>query len=83
MAEASRAEAGFEPIETYIQQSQNTAAQYISTQSLLYLCEVSERKQGERVGMKWWEQVVIYLEEARELAAAALAVEANEYGLGD
>ena len=35
------------------------------------------------MGMKWWEQVVIYLEEARELAAAALAVEANEYGLGD
>ena len=41
----------FEPMETYIRQRHNTVAQYISTQSLLDLCEATERKQGARVGM--------------------------------
>ena len=47
-------EAGFEPMDTYVRQSHNPVAQYISTQSIMELCDAGERKQGARVGMRWW-----------------------------
>ena len=56
-------------MEDYNRWRHNTVAQYIATQSLLYLCEGSERAPGAQVGMQWWEQVVINLEGAREAAA--------------
>ena len=45
-AEAAREEAGFETMETYIWQSQNTVAKYIATWLILDLCKAAERKQG-------------------------------------
>ena len=53
LAEATRAEAGFETMVTYICQRQNTFAQYIVARSILDLCEVAERNQGPRVGIRW------------------------------
>ena len=46
MTEVVRDKSGFEPLETYIWQRQNTVAQYIVKRSIFYLCEVAERKQG-------------------------------------
>ena len=56
LAEVARVEAVFETMETYIRKIQNTSTQYIATQSILGLCEATERKQGEWVGIRWWEQ---------------------------
>ena len=61
LAEAERAEAGFEPMDTYIWRMQNMVAQYIAMQSLMGLCEMAERKQGAQLGMWWWKKAVIYL----------------------
>ena len=47
-------------------------------QSLLDLCEVTERAQGARVGMKWWEKLGINMSRARDMAAAE---EADEDGM--
>ena len=58
-------------MEEYIRQRENKAPQYISTQSLLDLCEGSEMTLGVRVGMQWWENEVINLSGSREAAAAA------------
>ena len=66
-------------METYIWKRQNTVTQYIDTQSLMDLCEVTERMQGARVGMQWWEKASIDLAGARETAAE----EADEDGLED
>ena len=52
--ETAKEEAGFMTMEDYIMQSQNTVAQYIATQSLLDLCEGSERSPGAQVSMRWW-----------------------------
>ena len=71
-----RAEAGFETMETYIRRRQNTVAQCIATRSIMDLCEAEERKQGEWVGMRWWEQAGIDLAGTRETAEA---VEEAEY----
>ena len=48
---AAREAAGFLAMEEYVRRRQNTVAQYIATQSLLDLCEGSERDPGARVGM--------------------------------
>ena len=64
-------EVGVLVVEEYIRRCQNTVAQYIATRSLLDLCEGLERASGAQVGMRWWEQVEIYLTGAREAAAAA------------
>ena len=47
---------GFLTMEEYVRRHQNTVAQYITTRSLLDLCEGSERDPGARIGMRWWEQ---------------------------
>ena len=52
-AAAAREEGGVLTMEEYVRWRQNTVAQYIATQSLLDLCEGSERAPGARVGM-WW-----------------------------
>ena len=59
--EATIEEAGFDPVETYIRKSQNTVMQYIATLPILDLCKAAERKQGARLGMRWWEQAVLDL----------------------
>ena len=38
-------------METYIQQRQNTVAQYIAMQPIQDLCEAAKRKQGAQVGL--------------------------------
>ena len=58
-------------VEYYIRWHQNTVVNYISTRSLLDLCEGSERALGARVGMRWWEQAGLNLVGAREAAEAA------------
>ena len=55
-------------MEEYSRRRHNTFTQYIATRSLLDLCEGSERYPGVRVGMRWWEQVVIDLTGAQEAA---------------
>ena len=77
-AETAREEAGFLKMEDYIRRCQNTVGQYIATQSLLDLCEGSERALWEGVGMRWWKQVVINLEGAREAAEAAAERDGGE-----
>ena len=54
LAEAAREEAGFEPMETYIQKSRNKFVQYIAMRPILYLCEAVERKRWAQVGIWWW-----------------------------
>ena len=66
-------------IEAYIWRMQNTVVQYIATQSLMDLCEATERNKGAQVGMWWWEQAVIYLVGARD--TASIAGEADKDGM--
>ena len=80
-AEVSITDVVFEMMDTYTQKRQNTAAQSIAMQSLLDLCEATERKQGEQMGMPWLEQAGIDLAGARE--TAVMAAEAEEDGLED
>ena len=70
-----KAEAGFDLMEIYIRRMQNTVVKYIATRSILDLCEVSKRKQGAHVGMRWWKQVAIDLEGEMEMAAAEVEVD--------
>ena len=65
-AESAIEEAVFKPMETYIQQRKNTDAQYIATQPILGLCEVTDRKQEGQVGMRWQEQVGLDLAGSRD-----------------
>ena len=58
-------------MEDYIRGHQNKFAEYIDARSRLDLCEGLESVPGARVGMQWWEQVVINLEGEREVSAAA------------
>ena len=71
LAEAAIEEAGFEPMETYIWRRHNTSAQYIATRTILDLCKAAERKREDRVGKRWWEQVIIDLSGARDTAEEA------------
>ena len=43
----------------------NTVAQHIATRSIIDLSKAEERKQGERVEMRWWEQEVTDMNGAR------------------
>ena len=74
----AREEAGFLTMEEYIRRRQDTVTQYIATQSLLDLCEGSERAPGARVVMWWWEQVGIDLAGARESVAATAEGDGGE-----
>ena len=63
-------EAGVVRIRTSILRRQNTVAQFIATQPIMGLCEVTERRPGTRVPRRWWEQTGIDCKAAREKAAA-------------
>ena len=53
-AATAQEEAGLLTMEEYIRRRQNTVVQYITTRSLLDMCEGSERAPGAQVGMRWW-----------------------------
>ena len=65
-------------MEEYVRLCHNTVAQYIVMESLLDLCEGSERAPGARVGMCFWEQGVIYLAGAQEAAVVVAEEEGGE-----
>ena len=65
-------------MEEYVSQRQNSGAQYIATQSLLDLCEGSDRSPGAQVGMRWWEHEDIDLAGAWEVAAEVAEEEGGE-----
>ena len=67
---AAREAVGFLTMEEYVRRLHNTVAHYIATQSLLDLCEGSERDPGAQVRIWWWEQDLIGLEGARESSSA-------------
>ena len=69
--EEEMVEAGFEGIGTYITRRQNTVAQYITTQTILDLCERSAQRPGARVSQRWWEQDGIDLEGGKNRYTAA------------
>ena len=51
---------------------QNTVAQFITTRSILDLCEQATRRTGARVSRRWWEQTGIDLNGEQEEAEAAV-----------
>ena len=53
---AAMEEAGFEDIGTYIMRRQNMVAQYISTRTIMDLCEQPTQRPGAWVSRRWWEQ---------------------------
>ena len=61
-------ESGLEEIRKSVTRRQNTVAQYIATQPILDLCEMSNWRPGARVSRRWWEQDRIYLEGAKKRA---------------
>ena len=71
LASEAREESGFEVMEEYSWRRQNTVTQFIDTQSLLDLCEETERTPGARVGVWWWEQAGFDLAGARETTESA------------
>ena len=71
LASEAREESGFEVMEEYSWRRQKTVAQFIDTQSILDLCEETERTPGARVGVWWWEQAVFDLAGARETTESA------------
>ena len=71
LASEAREESGFEVMEEYSWRRQNAVTQFIDTQSLLDLCEETERTPGARVGVWWWEQAGFDLSGARETTESA------------
>ena len=66
------AEAIFKEIGTYVTRRQNTVAQYIAAQTILYLCEQSAWRPGVWVSWRWWDQYGLDLERETERSAAEL-----------
>ena len=62
------AAAGFEETEAYVPKKQNTVAQYIVTQPILYLFKETVRISGVWVMKRWWDQEGMELAGAREAA---------------
>ena len=71
LASEAREESGFEVMEEYSWRRQNTVTQFIDTQSLLDLCEETERTPGAQVVVRWWEQAGLDLKGSRGETAAA------------
>ena len=59
-------DAGIVRARTSVLRRQNTVAQFVATQSILVLCEGTERRGGARVPQRWWEQPGINWWLARE-----------------
>ena len=53
LIEEALREVGIEELEVYIQRSQNTVAQFISTRPIVDLCMEAERCPGNRVTKQW------------------------------
>ena len=71
-------EAGVVRVKMSILRKQNTVAQFIATRLILGICEVVERWRGTRVPRRWWEQMGIDWNLAREKAAAQEGVKETE-----
>ena len=76
-------EAGFEDIWFYIQNIQNTVAQYIATQPILDLCERSVWKLVVWVSWRWWYQEGIHLRGTRERAASVTVTDSEKGNIGE
>ena len=76
-------EAGVVRIRTLILRRQNTVAQFIATRPILGLCEVTERRPGTRVPMRWWEQTRIDWKAARAAAEAATAKNGEDEAMAE
>ena len=61
-------EAGFEEVEEYVSNMQNTVAQYISTQPIMNLCKETVRMPGMWVAKMWWDQEGLDLVGARTIS---------------
>ena len=62
-------EAGFTEIRKSITNRQNMVAQYIVTRPILDLCERTTHRGGARVSRRWWDQLGIDWDTAKERAA--------------
>ena len=71
-------EAGIVRIRTSILRRKNKVAQFIATRPILNLCEKANRRPGAQVPRRWWEQMGIDWNGARE--RAKVAAEAAEPG---
>ena len=58
-------EAGLTDVRTSINRRQNTVAQYIAMRPLLDLCKGAKKREGARVTLRWWEQLIIDWEKAK------------------
>ena len=65
-------EVGLEEVEAYVLSRHNMAAQYITTQTILGLCEESVQRTVMWVSKRWWEQEGLDLEGARAAAEAVI-----------
>ena len=66
------AEAGFEEIGTYVTRRQNKVAQYIATQQILELFELSVWRPGGWISWRWRYQEGLDLEKVNERATVEL-----------
>ena len=66
------AEAGLKGIGTYVMRRQKTVARYIVTRSILDLFQRSALRPGAWVSWRWWEQELLDLEGAKDIALAEL-----------
>ena len=64
--------AGFKEIGVYITWRQNAVAQYITTRTIVDLCERSIWRPGNWLSLRWWEQEVLDLDSSKEIAASDL-----------
>ena len=73
-------EAGFTDVRTPINRRQNTVAQDIATRPLLDLCEGARQREGARVTLRWWEQLVIDWEKSKAKETETEATSGSESG---
>ena len=67
-------EAGLEGIRTLVTRRQKTVAQYITTQTILELCEKATWRLGARVSWRWREQDGIDSEGAKKRAVEKMTI---------
>ena len=71
-------EAGIKGISKSATRRQNKVAQYIATQTILDLCERANRRPGERVSRRWWEQDGIELEGTKKRAGETMEISESD-----
>ena len=62
-------EAGLEEVKEYVLRRHNMVAQYISTRTIMKLCEGAVHRPGTRVSKRWWKQ------EGLDLVGACVALD--------